>query len=72
MGKRIRLAGFFLLLFFLRGGEESEFLGECLLSSAVKSFCFEYQHLYSDAKNENLQKQLDEKGEMGKHQYGLH
>lgn len=35
-----------------------------MLSSAVKVFCFEYQHPHSDAKNENLQKQLDEKREI--------
>lgn len=43
-----------------------------MVSSVVKVFCFEYQHPYSDAKNENLQNQLDEKKEMGKHQCGLH
>lgn len=72
MGNRIRLAGFYFIFNFLRGGGGGRVtwsfggMSEVvygIVSSAVKVFCFEYQHPYSDAKNENLQKQLDEKWE---------
>lgn len=39
--------------------------------SAIKVVCFVYQHPYTDTKNENVQNQLDEKREMGKHPYEL-
>lgn len=42
---------------------------DTMISSAIKVVCFVYQHPYTDAKNENLQKQLYEKKEMGKHPY---
>lgn len=40
-----------------------------MISTAIKVVCFVYQHPYTHAKNEYLQKQLDEKKEMGKHPY---